>query len=134
MSKEKEFIRHLRLFADVSEEDLDRIYDMAVSVDLKAGDVLMEEGTMGDAMYIVLKGEFEVNKRAGKQDVLLSTRGPGEVLGEMSLLAKEPRGATVRALDDSEVLEINQFAFEQLLSCSRSAGTAMLQVMAARLR
>src|SRR2546421_463001 len=130
MSKEKEFIRHLRLFADVSEEDLDRIYEMTAPVDIKAGETLIEEGTVGDAMYIVLEGEFEVTKRSGKQEVMLDTRIAGEVMGEMSLLAKEPRTATVRAVKASRVLEVSQFAFEQLLSCSRSAGTIMLQTMA----
>ncbi|MCA1740686.1 MAG: cyclic nucleotide-binding domain-containing protein, partial [Actinobacteria bacterium] len=58
----------------------------------------------------------------------------GEVIGEMSLLAKEPRVATVTALRDSHVLGISQAAFEQLLACSPSAGLAILHTMAVRLR
>jgi signal transduction histidine kinase len=82
----------------------------------------------------VLDGEFEVTKRSGRQDVVLSRRKAGEVIGEMSLLTGQPRIATVRAVRDSRVLVISKFAFEQLLACSRSAGSAMLQTMATRLQ
>ena len=130
----KEFLRRMPLFADVPEDDLDRIYGMAATRSLEAGQILIEEGTPGDALYIVLDGEFEVTKRADKGEIVLDIRKPGEVVGEYSLLAKVPRSASMRATKKSQVLEISQFAFDQLLSCSRTAGPAIMSTMAQRLQ
>jgi len=82
----KEFLRRLPLFAELAEDDLDRLYKMAKPIAIKRGEVLIEEGAIGESLYVLLEGEFEVTKRSGKQDVLLSVRKPGDVIGEMSLV------------------------------------------------
>ncbi|HKP53588.1 MAG TPA: ATP-binding protein [Chloroflexia bacterium] len=128
-----EFLRRLPLFADLSEDDLTRIYGMARPAQLAEGQMLMREGEMGDAVYVVLEGEFEVTKQSAQGEVVLSRRVPGDVVGEMSLIIKAPRSASVRALSDSRVLVISQNAFEQLLACSPAAGLSVLRTMAARL-
>ena len=130
----KELLRRLPLLAGVSEEYIERIYGMSQHVSVAAGQALMREGEEGDSLYIISDGDFEVTKQSSGQEVVLSVRRTGEVIGEMSLLAKEPRVATVTALRDSHVLVISQAAFEQLLSCSPSAGLAILRTMTVRLR
>jgi signal transduction histidine kinase len=130
----KELLRHLRLFQDISEEDFNRIYSMAATRTFSTGDLLVKEGELGTAMYVVLDGEFEITKQGDRDDVVLGRRGAGDVIGEMSLLANEPRVASARALQTSHVLEISRFALDQLLACSPSAGPAMLHVMASRLQ
>jgi signal transduction histidine kinase len=130
----KDFLRRLPLFADLSEEDLERIYGLSQSDSVAAGQALMHEGEEGDALYIIQDGDFEVTKQSSGQEVVLAVRRTGEVIGEMSLLAKEPRAATVTALRDSHVLTISQAAFKQLLACSPAAGLDILHTMAVRLR
>src|SRR4051812_45066843 len=98
----KDFLRHLPLFAEMPEDDLEQLYEVAVPTPIKAGQVLMEEGSMPDSLYVIVDGEFEVTKRADKQDVVLSVRRAGEVVGEMAVLEQVPRIATLRALKDGE--------------------------------
>jgi signal transduction histidine kinase len=130
----KEFLRRHQLFTGLSEEDLDRLYSMAKLERVPAGSPIMEEGAYGDTMYVILDGEAEVTKRSGQQDVLLGIRNPGEIVGEMALLEKAPRSATVRATEDSLLLSISQTAFETLLACSNDAAVNILRTMTARLR
>jgi len=130
----REFVRRLPLFAGLSETDLDWLVQQAENASLSAGSVLMEEGSPGGSLYVVLEGEFEITKRSGQQDVVLAVRGAGEVLGEMSLLDNAPRSATVRAIKDSRLLKIDQSAFQRLLSSSPSATLSILHTVTSRLR
>ncbi|MDQ4129275.1 MAG: ATP-binding protein [Actinomycetota bacterium] len=127
-------LRLVPLFADLAEEDLERLYQMAETVSIPAGELVFEEGSLGDALYVVLDGELEVIKRKGGQDVVLAVRRVGEFIGEMSLLEKAPRSASVRTLQKSRLLMISQAAFETLLSCSPSAYLTMLHTVTSRLR
>ena len=133
-SMSQDFLRQLPLFAGLPEEDLDRLCDMARTETLPAGEVLMEEGGLGDALYVILDGTFEITKRSQERDLWIATRGPGEMLGEISLLERTPRSATVRAATDCRVLRICREDFEQLLTKSSSAAMAMLRTVTSRLR
>ncbi len=130
----KDFLRRLPLFADLPDADLGRLCHMAERANVPAGRVVMEEGTPGDGLYIVVAGKLEVTKRESGSEVVLAARGPGEFLGEMSLLEQGPRSATVRAVEDSELLVIQPSAFRQLLRVSPDAAASILRTMAMRLR
>ena len=56
-----------------------------------AGDVLIKQGDLGDAAYVVIKGEFEIQKQSGQSLIKIDMRNPGDVVGEMALLARTPR-------------------------------------------
>ncbi len=127
-------LRQLPLFEGLTDEDLDQLYNMADVVSLKAGDVLVEEGQRGDSMYIALTGMFEVSKRSGERDVVFAGCGPGDVIGEISLLENIPRTATVRAIKEASLLEISRDTFRQLLIRSPTASLSVLRTMTARVR
>lgn len=131
---ETDFLRRLPLFAGLSDADLEKLVDMADRIELPAGAVLMEEGTAGDALYLALDGEFEVTKRSGNSDVVISRRGGGEILGEISLLDNSPRSATVRATKPTRLLKISRESFLQLLQSSPSATLAIIHTITSRLR
>ena len=127
-------LRHVPLFADLSDEDLEQLYRMARTVSFKPGELVFEEDSPGDALYVILDGELEVTKRRDGQDVVLAVRRAGEFIGEMSVLERAPRSASVRALQESRLLVISQSAFQTLLSCSPSAHLRVLHTMTSRLR
>jgi signal transduction histidine kinase len=127
-------LRRIPLFAGLSEEDLERLYQMAETVSVPAGQLVLQEGDPGDALYVVLHGELEITKRQGGQDILLAVSRAGEFLGEMSLLEQRPRSASVRTLRESRLLVISQAAFQTLLSCSPSAPLRILHTLTSRLR
>lgn len=129
-----EFLRHVPLFAELPEADLDWLSEQAEPISLKAGEILLEEGSPGKDAYIVLDGEFEVVKKSDRQNIVIAVREPGEVIGEMALLDQAPRMATVRALRDSQLLKIRGEIFRQLLAQRSSAAMAILHTVSKRLR
>src|SRR5574338_1582432 len=81
-----------------------------------------------------MKGHFEVQKQSGQSLIIIDVRDPGDVVGEMALLSRAPRNATLIAKTDGEVLRIPQEAFEALLQSSTTAAMAVLHWVMSRLR
>ena len=129
-----EFIRQTPMFSGLTDNDIAWLEKNATPTSLEAGDLLIEEGTAGDAMYIILEGEFEILKRSGRQDITIAAREKGTVIGEMSLLDDAPRSASVRAKRASLVATVDHETFHQLLANSPTAALAMLHVVSSRLR
>lgn len=102
---------------------------------LPAGTTLCREGDFGATMYLVLAGSLQVSKRVieGAEKVL-ATLGVGQYVGELSLLTGAQRNATVRAVMDTEVVEIDQAALMQLLRDQPQVGLDIMRQMAYRLR
>jgi signal transduction histidine kinase len=126
-------LRKSPLFQGLSDEELNRLMDMAEPVSLHAGDILIKQGDLGDSAYVILKGEFEIQKQTGQSLIKIDVRNPGDVVGEMALLSRAPRNATVISKTDSETLRIPQEAFEELLRSSSTAAIAVLHWVIARL-
>jgi signal transduction histidine kinase len=126
-------LRKSPLFQGLSDDELQRLMDMGEPVSLHAGDVLIQQGDLGDAAYVVIHGEFEVQKQAGQSLIKIDVRNPGDVVGEMALLSSAPRMATVIAKTDAETLRIPKEAFEKLLTSSTTASLAVLHWVMARL-
>jgi CRP-like cAMP-binding protein len=101
---------------------------------LPAGTTLFHEGDFGDNMYLVVQGNLQISKRVieGAEKVL-ATLGIGQYAGEMSLLTGARRSATVKALADTDVLEIDQHTFTQLLHDQPEVGLELMRQMAERL-
>jgi putative ABC transport system ATP-binding protein len=86
------------------------------TVRLDAGDVLFEEGTMGECIYVVSEGEIEiVRELAGGGEELLSVAGEGDYFGELAPLFHMPRSATARARSDAAVVGYTVAAFRERL-------------------
>ena len=126
-------LRKSPLFQGLSDEELQQLMDMAEPVSLRAGEILIRQGEPGDAAYVVMSGDFEVQKQSGQSLIKIDVRNPGDVVGEMALLSRAPRNATLIAKTESEVLRIPQEAFEKLLLSSTTAAMAVLHWVMARL-
>ncbi|OBI78790.1 ABC transporter ATP-binding protein [Mycobacterium asiaticum] len=86
------------------------------TVRLKAGEVLFEQCTMGDLIYLVSDGEFEiVRELADGGEELVKVSGPGDYFGEMGVLFHMPRSATVRARTDATAVGYTAQAFRERL-------------------
>ncbi|MGH2536640.1 MAG: cyclic nucleotide-binding domain-containing protein, partial [Candidatus Promineifilaceae bacterium] len=129
------FLKNVALFANLSDEDLDRLCDMMERVELAAGEVLFQQDEPGDRCFVIESGELEILQSAGgRRQVQLALRRQGEVIGEMALLEERPRSATVRARSPSVLLTLNRAQFNELLETSPSAARAMFQIVLQRLR
>lgn len=98
------------------------------------GAVICQEGDPGDALYIVERGRVAVLKEMSDgRSTLLGYRGPGEILGEMSLVGQQPRFASLVAVEDTELLCIAAPDFPQLLDANPAISWAILNVLNDRL-
>jgi signal transduction histidine kinase len=130
-----ELLARAAVFAGLGPDDLARVAGLLEPHALAAGGELFAEGSAPDALYVVAEGELAITKRVGDSgDTLINVCGPGEVLGEMSLLEALPRSATARATRPSRVLRLGADAFDQLVRSSPSMALAILKVVTTRLR
>ena len=105
------------LFASLPESELEHLAATLKRVEVASGVVLFNEGEHGDHFYLVLDGEIEVIKANGTIDErLLAVRGPGQFVGEMSLLNPDGlRTATIRTRGTTNVLEMTRSDFDEML-------------------
>jgi signal transduction histidine kinase/predicted CoA-binding protein len=127
-----EFLRKVPLFADLPEEDLERLCEVIQEIALTAGQELFSEGSPGDQAYVVKEGELEIIKNLNGRRVLLAVRKTGDVIGEMSLVEDVPRSATVRARTDSRLYVIEQEQFDDLVRTSPTASRVLLNTVLSR--
>ncbi len=86
------------------------------TVELKAGELLFEQSTMGELIYVVSKGEFElVHELADGGEELIKVAGPGDYFGEIGVLFHMPRAASARARTDATVVGYTAPAFRERL-------------------
>ena len=126
-------LRKSPLFEGLTDQELQQLMEKAQPVSLRAGEYLMKQGDEGDAAFVVVKGEFEVTKQSGQSVIKIDVRNPGDVLGEMALISRSPRSASVVAISNCEALRISPEAFENLLSTSSTAALAVLHWVMNRL-
>jgi len=93
-----------------------------------AGKMIMQEGTGGAFMYVVLEGKVAITIKGG----LVAKAGPGGVFGEMALVDQSNRAATAVAETDVRLLAINRVAFLHLVKTSPAFGASLLAGLAER--
>ena len=129
------FLRRVPLFADLSPAELKQVALVASEFSFSQSELLARQGEAGDEMYVILEGEIEVSVDgpAGSREVL-ARRGPGEVVGEMSIISREPRMASLIAASELRILRIAQKEFEGILRERPQTGLAVMRVLIKRLK
>ena len=98
------------------------------------GETIIRQGDMGDTMYVVQEGQVEVVVEHGGQEVLLGLRGAGQPIGEMEIIERQPRSATVRARGQARVLTLDKKSFLRRVHEDPSLAFYMMQTMSHRIR
>jgi eukaryotic-like serine/threonine-protein kinase len=97
------------------------------------GSVIIREGDVGDAAYMIVSGRCKVSRRVGEGHEALGTMSAGDVFGEMALLLAEPRAATIEAEDNVTVLVLDQRTLSAGLGADGWTG-ALVRALAHRYR
>jgi CRP/FNR family transcriptional regulator, cyclic AMP receptor protein len=98
------------------------------------GAVLFSEGEPGKEMYVVQQGRVIISKKVGDVEKILSSLGPGEFLGEMSILNDKPRSATATCAEDARLLVIDAKTFEAMIRGNAEIAIRMIKKLADRLQ
>jgi CRP-like cAMP-binding protein len=129
------FLLRVPLFERLSPVDLERVAEIATEHVHADGDVIAEQGEPGDEMFVVVSGEISVVVRADDRDpVEVARRRAEESVGEMAVVSRAPRMATLVAAGDVRTLAIDRRRFERILRDRPDVALAVMNVLCSRLR
>lgn len=123
-------LRKAALFSTLPTSELLPVANLCTEVALDSGDVLFHEGDLGDAMYVVVRGEVSV-ERSGS---IMTTLGPSESVGEIAVLDWNPRDATVVAEGPTVLVRLDRHDLLDLLVDHPILAENMAAMLAARIR
>ena len=124
-----DLIRRVPLFSSASKSELEEIASIADEIDLPEGRQIIKEGDSGREFIVLIEGTAEV-ERGGRK---VASIGPGDFVGEIALISKTPRNATITTTSPVRALIITDRAFRQLLEHSPQIQIGVLQALAERL-
>lgn len=128
-------LRNVTIFASLPERVLRDVLRVCARRRFKRHEALIREGEPGETMYVVLRGRLEISREdRNHETVHLATRGPGDALGEMTLLDGGTRSATATASEAGEALALSREALFHLLRQSPELALEMLAGLSRRLR
>ena len=115
-------LSRIPFLSSVNKEDLNRLAMNVAEKEVKSGAVLIEQGQSGSSLFMIVSGKANVTR----DNQPVATRGPGEFVGELSLLLGDPCNATVTAAEDCRLLVLERQPFNALLE---SAPTLTKQIL-----
>jgi CRP-like cAMP-binding protein len=123
------------LFSALDEEAADALRASMVELRLERGQVLFNEGDLGDRLYVVVSGKVKLRRTSadGRENVL-AIIGPGEMFGELSIFDPGPRSSTAVAIIDVSLLELGQAEVRAWLVDRPEVAESLLHQLAQRLR
>jgi CRP/FNR family transcriptional regulator len=122
-------LRNVRLFSELDEQDLDSLAEEFNERRFAAGDKVALEGEGGLMFFVVESGELSVEI----QGESVSTLGPGSSFGEIALIDRRPRTATVSAVTDVKAYGLPVFIFRPFVESRPGVAWKLLEAMADRL-
>lgn len=126
----EEFLARVPIFSACTPEEIAAIAAVAQESFFQPGQIVVTQGTPGQAFYVVMEGLVEYLR----DGAVLGSFGPGEFFGEMSLLDEAPRSATVRAVEQTWCLMLSSWDFKGLLLKKPEIAIKLLEVLSRRIR
>ena len=123
-------LKSIWLFSSCTGSELRKIRSSLDELELPKGKLLVEEGRIGLEFFLIVDGKASVIRNGRK----VATLGPGGYFGELALLDRRPRSASVVSETDMDVLVLSQRQFNGLLQSVPTIGRKLLAAMANRLR
>lgn len=125
-----EDLRGIALFADLSDDELTGVARLAEKKIITAGSTLIDQGRFGDSFFVLSSGQASVYMN----DTYIASVGPDAAVGEMALVERRPRNASIVAETDLVVAEFGIEDFNTLLDEYPTARLRVMELLNARLR
>jgi CRP-like cAMP-binding protein len=123
-----ELLKKVPLFSKLNKQELQQVAHIADELDLPAGKEMATEGDRGREFFVLLDGEADVTKQGSR----INTMKKGDFFGEIALVTKMPRTATVTATSDVDVLVITERDIDALLKKTPEIGRSIAEALAER--
>lgn len=128
--RRSELLAACPLFKGIDADGLAALAEMATPVDFPAGHVIARQGDIGTGFFVIIDGAVRVVRDGD----VVARLGPGEFFGELSVLDRQPRNATVSAEVPTTCLALASWDFDKVLLAQPALTLAILRGVAARLR
>jgi hypothetical protein len=126
-------LRRIPLFAGLSPAELLRVAGIAEERSFANGEEIAQEGEIGEELYIILSGSVRVVRHEDGGAVDVARREAGDVVGEMSIISRAPRVASLIADGDVRTITIGRREFESMIAERPDIALAVMRALAARL-
>ncbi|MBL8515475.1 MAG: Crp/Fnr family transcriptional regulator [Betaproteobacteria bacterium] len=128
-------LKNIPLFQGLSDDDLKLVTDMTIEKQVPKNSVVITEGEVGDSLYAIMSGRVKVfiGDEEGRE-IILKMLGPGDVFGEMSLIDRQPRSASVSTLEPCVFKVLSHSSFEICLDRAPRIAIGVMNALAKRLR
>jgi diguanylate cyclase (GGDEF)-like protein len=132
-NQDRQTLEHAKLFANVSLESVSHLLDSCHPLDMGRGEHLLEPGAPNSHLYVILDGELRVylSDRSLPEHAVF---GPGDCVGEMSLLDGQAASALVLAAKDTRLVAVPHEILWAMVDCSHGVARNLLALMAGRMR
>jgi len=131
-------LRRVKILGNLDEAQLERFASFMELVSVPQWRPIVQQGELGDSMFMILEGELRARFIAGGKETILATFGPGDFFGDLSLFDHGPRSADVVANVDSTVLKMSAAGFEKLAREAPELAapflSSVIKTLAARIR
>ncbi len=133
-----EFLKSTPLFKDLSLDEMKAVYAACETKQFAAGEIIIEQGQAGEALYVLRKGAAKVTRLNNGAEEMVARMGPGSPAGEMSLVDDAPTSARVSAESEVDAFVITRPRFEKLLVMNDKVAVKLyrffVQTLSKRLR
>ena len=128
-------LKAVPFFTQLAEGELDLIRSLAAEKHYPKNAVVLTEGEMGDSLYMIQSGKVKVfiGDQEGRE-MILKILGPGDFFGEMSMIDKQPRSASITTLESAVFLVLSHSAFEKCIEKIPRIANMVMRVLAQRVR
>jgi CRP/FNR family cyclic AMP-dependent transcriptional regulator len=128
-------LKAVPFFTQLNDRELDVVRSVSTEKSYPKNAVVLTEGEMGDSLYMIQSGKVKVfiGDEDGRE-IILKILGPGDFFGEMSMIDKQPRSASVTTIEASTFLVLTHAAFEKCVEQAPRIGNMVMQILAQRVR
>lgn len=125
-----ETLQSIPLFSGLNKKEIEKVAKASDEIRMTAGTLIIDQGQTGREAFVIVEGEVEIKRNNRK----VATLGPGNVVGELSLLDHGPRTATATCSTDCTLLVVDQRRFLGVLDDVPALSHKLLAALATRIR
>jgi CRP/FNR family cyclic AMP-dependent transcriptional regulator len=128
-------LKAVPFFTQLNDRELDVVRSVASERTYAKNAVVLTEGEMGDSLYMIQSGKVKVviGDEEGRE-LILKILGPGDFFGEMSMIDKQPRSASVTTIEPATFLVLSNAAFERCVEQAPRIANMVMRILAQRVR
>jgi CRP/FNR family transcriptional regulator, cyclic AMP receptor protein len=123
-------LKSIDIFRSIPDDHLSDVASILKEKEVSAGEAIIREGDLGTSMFIIVEGRVRVHR----QDKDIAVLGSGDLFGELAALDPEPRAASVSAITDSFLFELDGSSLYALMSDRVEVVRGLIKILCNRVR